>query len=241
MREFVITIEYKRGIDKVADVFINYPTALSNSIACVVGSNGETMWRLDRITGPEPAIDRLAYLLCDTERCNECPNRPACQSHREHEALTRDPTSATIYTYRSGIGECRTLPTLASEYLGNGMLYETTRRENRYEWRVLMRNDANVGRLYDALQAELPEGLSVSLTHLREPTHWTDQAMTAAGLPYEQRTALEKAVENGYYQTPREISLTDLADRLDIPQSTLQYRLQRAEAWLAERFVIDCL
>jgi hypothetical protein len=239
MREFVFTIEYKSDIDAVADVFIEYPSALSKSIACSI--NNSAMWRLDRITGPEAAIDRLDHLLLDTERCNECPNRPACQSHREYERLARDATSCTIYTYRSGIERCRTLPTLAREHLGDGLLYETQRRENEYEWRILMRNDANVGRLYDAMQAELPDGLCVNLSHLTEPTHWTDEAITAAKLPYEQRESLELAVEHGYYQTPRETSLSDLADTVEIPQSTLQYRLQRAESWLASKFVTECL
>jgi hypothetical protein len=31
--------------------------------------------------------------------------------------------------------------------------------------------------------------------------------------------------------------LTDLADELDLPRSTLQYRLQQAESWIIERFV----
>lgn len=239
MREFVITLEYDSGVDPVADVFIDHPGSLSKSVACSVAR--DAMWRLDRISGPTSAIDRLEYLLLDTERCNECPDRPACHSHREYELLSRDATSCTIYTYRSGIDRCRTLPSLAAEYLGDGLFYETQRKANQYEWRILMRNDANVGRLYDALQAELSDGISVSLSHLTEPTHWTDEAISVTKLPYEQRKALKLAVEHGYYQTPRETSLSDLAEQVDVPQSTLQYRLQRAESWLAGHFVTECL
>ena len=53
------------------------------------------------------------------------------------------------------------------------------------------------------------------------------------GLPYEQREALETAVAAGYYETPRDVHLSDLAAEADIPESTLRYRLRRAEAWLA--------
>lgn len=239
MREFVITLEYDSGVDPVADVFIDHPGSLSKSVACSVAR--DAMWRLDRISGPTSAIDQLEYLLLDTERCNECPDRPACHSHREYELLSRDATSCTIYTYRSAIDRCRTLPSLAAEYLGDGLFYETQRKANQYEWRILMRNDANVGRLYDALQAELSDGISVSLSHLTEPTHWTDEAISVTKLPYEQRKALKLAVEHGYYQTPRETSLSDLAEQVDVPQSTLQYRLQRAESWLAGHFVTECL
>lgn len=238
MREFVITLEYESGVDPVADVFIEHSGVLSKSIACSVAGN--VMWRLDRISGPAAAIDRLEHLLLDTERCNECPNRPACRSHHEYEMLARDGTSCTLYTYRSAIDRCLMVPSLAAEYLGDGLLYETQRKTNQYEWRILMRNDANVGRLYDALQAELPERISVSLSHLTEPTHWTDKAISVTKLPHEQREALKLAVEYGYYQTPRETSLNELAETVDIPQSTLQYRLQRAESWLAEHFVTEC-
>ncbi|MFC6756302.1 helix-turn-helix domain-containing protein [Halomicroarcula sp. GCM10025894] len=48
---------------------------------------------------------------------------------------------------------------------------------------------------------------------------------------------MEAAVDYGYYRTPRDVSLTELADRLDVSRSTLQYRLQRAEAWIVRSFV----
>ncbi|MFC6731711.1 helix-turn-helix domain-containing protein [Haladaptatus sp. GCM10025893] len=40
---------------------------------------------------------------------------------------------------------------------------------------------------------------------------------------------------------PRETTLAELADEIGVPQSTLQYRLQRAESWLASGFVNECL
>ena len=39
------------------------------------------------------------------------------------------------------------------------------------------------------------------------------------------------------YETPRETTAETIAAALDVPQSTFQYRLQRAEAWLATQFV----
>ncbi len=61
--------------------------------------------------------------------------------------------------------------------------------------------------------------------------------MTLAELPPEQQAAVEAAVEHGYYRTPRDTSLTELAETLDVSRSTLQYRLQRAEAWIVRSFV----
>ncbi|WP_458189992.1 helix-turn-helix domain-containing protein [Haladaptatus sp. NG-WS-4] len=65
---------------------------------------------------------------------------------------------------------------------------------------------------------------------------WEDDVLSLVDLPYEQRKALETAVEQGYYETPHDIKTHELAAHLDIPRSTLQYRLQRAEAWLAKLF-----
>jgi predicted DNA binding protein len=45
------------------------------------------------------------------------------------------------------------------------------------------------------------------------------------------------AVERGYYETPREITVEELAEELDLPRSTLSYRLRRAEAELVRSFV----
>ena len=62
---------------------------------------------------------------------------------------------------------------------------------------------------------------------------------TANELSPEQRAALEAAVEHGYYETPREVTVDDLATRLEIPRSTLTYRLRRAEAYLAESYASE--
>jgi len=53
----------------------------------------------------------------------------------------------------------------------------------------------------------------------------------------EQEAALRAAVEHGYYESPREVDVADLATHLDVPRSTLTYRLRRAEEHLAKQYV----
>jgi predicted DNA binding protein len=48
---------------------------------------------------------------------------------------------------------------------------------------------------------------------------------------------LEAAVDRGYFETPREVTLDELAADLDLPGSTVSYRLRRATAELAKSFV----
>ena len=55
----------------------------------------------------------------------------------------------------------------------------------------------------------------------------------------EQEAALRAAVEHGYYESPREIDVGELAEHLDVPRSTLTYRLRRAEQRLAKQYVGD--
>lgn len=239
MREFVFAVEYDVGHDPVMDVFIEHPRTLSKTVAC--SATAESVWRIDRISGPPSALETLDTLLLDPERCPECLATHDCHPTKHVEVLARDATSRTIYTHLSDVDGCHSLPYLAAEHLGDGPFYEAKRRGERYEWRILLPDETRVGGLYDAIRDGLPEGLRLSLTHLRTPTHWADGALTAADLPYEQREALETAVERGYYETPRETDLETLADGLGIPRSTFQYRLRRAEAWVTTHFVEECL
>lgn len=52
-----------------------------------------------------------------------------------------------------------------------------------------------------------------------------------------QWSLVRTAVDNGYYDTPRECSLTDLADEVDLAKSTLSETLHRAEGRIVKRFV----
>lgn len=54
-----------------------------------------------------------------------------------------------------------------------------------------------------------------------------------------QRETVVAAVEQGYYDTPRECSLTELADHLGIAKSTCSETLHRAEETIVKRFVAD--
>lgn len=52
-----------------------------------------------------------------------------------------------------------------------------------------------------------------------------------------QRWLLHQAIDRGYYDTPRRISLVELADEVDIAKSTCSEILHRAEGQVLKRFV----
>lgn len=235
MREFIFTIDYERGVDPLMDVFIDHRDAHSRSIACNVTDDG--MWRLERVAGPEAALERLDEVFEGPVQCTECIGTRDCATEWHYEVIAAESGRRTVYSYRSEAGDCHSIPRLAIEHVGKGVLCETERRGNRCEWRLLLCSDDGVDDLFGALEAELRPGLTVEFRQLGEPAYWADEAVTLAELPPEQQAAVEAAVEHGYYRTPRDISLTDLAETLDVSRSTLQYRLQRAEAWIVRSFV----
>jgi predicted DNA binding protein len=71
---------------------------------------------------------------------------------------------------------------------------------------------------------------------LNEPSHWKESIVTKADLPHEQRSVLKAAINAGYYETPRNITLEELSERLSMPRSTLRYRLRRAEQFVMAQF-----
>lgn len=76
---------------------------------------------------------------------------------------------------------------------------------------------SELGEQFDAL------GLRYTVEHVRQLSESADL------LSERQRDLLETAVELGYYDTPRECTLTELADELGIAKSTASERLHRVE------------
>lgn len=63
----------------------------------------------------------------------------------------------------------------------------------------------------------------------------------AAPLTEKQREVLLAALERGYYDTPRTITLSELADELEMANSTCSEILHRAEGAVVKAFVADRL
>ena len=235
MREFVFTIQYESGTDRLMDLFIEYPAAKAKSAACCATS--ESMWRIDHLLGGEEALDRIDDLFLDEDWCNECLHAPNCDSKRHYYVLDRTPTHRVVYTHREEIEHCHSIPYLAAAHIGDGVLFEAERRADAYHWKVLMPESGEVGALYDAVRSRMRDGLEVNLHHITECSDWNQQSIAASRLSHEQRMAIEAAVDHGYYATPRGTTVEDLSDELDVPRSTLQYRIQQAEERIVNQFV----
>ncbi|MFC5135893.1 MULTISPECIES: helix-turn-helix domain-containing protein [Haloferacaceae] len=237
MREFTFSIDYEAGVDPMTDVFIDHPSLVARGLhGCV---NDDDFWRIERFSGPMAALDAVERLRLDGDVRTESVTETDFLATEHHEILERSDGERVVYTYVERVGGGRSVQTLAGRYLPRGSLLCSRRSEDRHEWRILMRSDEKVGLLYDALGANLRSGLSFHMGHLRDARRWGHDSLGTVSLDPEQRTALRAAARNGYYRSPSEITLEELASKLNVPRSTLSYRLRRAEEQLVMEYVND--
>ncbi|MBP2250079.1 hypothetical protein J2754_000376 [Halarchaeum solikamskense] len=237
MREFAFTVTYERGADELMDVFIDHPDLSSRTVSC--HATAESMWRVDEVTGPEEALAAYDAVLAGLTRCSNLRGMGGCTLDWRYEVLEETPTSRLIYSQQSEGPGCRSIPYLVADHLGDGVLIHAEQHGNEYVWRVLAADDAALSAVYDELERHLREGLSIDFDHVERATNWSKHGVDDVGLSPKQRAALELAVEHGYYEQPRRHSLQEIAQLVDIPTSTLQYRLTSAERHVVESFIDD--
>ena len=237
MREFVFALEYEPGTNPVADVLAEYPAASIRSLSCHV--TADSLWRVDRAEGPAAALEALEEAYKTGDFYADCLVKDDCGADCDVQVLDRSSDERVVYTYWDRTDVCTSVPHVALEQLGDGLLFETYREGRRYRWRIVLGDGRPVHDFFDALAEEVDECTGMEMLRLTElgPGGSSLDVDPDASLPSEQRDALRAAVESGYYETPRRIELGELADRLAVPRSTLSYRLRRAEAALATAFV----
>lgn len=234
MKQFDFTITYQEGTDDLMDVFIENPGLYSRTISC--HATAGTMWRVDEVTGPPVALEAYDNRLDNLSRCSNLQGMGGCQLDWEHELLIKRPTSRLIYSKQSESEGCRSVPYLITQHVGDGALCRAQQYGNVYEWNVLVDNDSVLSPVYEKLESNLRPGLELAFEQVDSSPSWTDDRPDTDDLPPEQFDALQVAIERGYYDTPRRMSLQEVAEAEQIPVSTLQYRISRAESWLAKNY-----
>lgn len=86
-----------------------------------------------------------------------------------------------------------------------------------------------------SLVEALPEAFDVAVREIG--TFPDERTAPASALSPRQREALEAALEAGYYETPREATHADVAERLDCAANTATVHLQKAEAKLVRSVI----
>lgn len=237
MRELIFELDYRPGWSPVADTLSEHPSATIRSLSCHV--TADNLWRVDHVDGPPNSLDAIESAYKTTDYFADCLVTDGCESTSTTRVLDRTDESLIIYCVWERSEICTSVPHLALAHLGEGLLFETRQAGRTYTWRIVIPGDEPIGSFADALKVEIEDVGGMELLRLTEhtpPGAYPDRE-EPTDLPVEQRRALHAAVANGYYETPRKVELAELAAELDIPQSTLSYRLRRAEAKLAAGFV----
>lgn len=239
MREFEFTVTFEPGSDALMDVFVEHDSLTAWTSVCF--TTRERMWRIDHAAGSAAALADFEDVFLDESRCNECLDLPDCETYREYHVLDESQNARTIYTFREEVHGCHSIPHYVHEHVGDGVVFESRRRADEYQWCILYPNEQPIGALYDTIEAQLREGLTLSLSKLSSAGNWNAESRVAAELTPPQRETLAAAVERGYYSRPRDVTVDDLSDDLGMPRSTVQYRLRSAEDLVISQFVDNAL
>ena len=235
MREFVFEIRYEPDTDELMDLFIETPEARSTTFLCSMGN--AQLWRLDRITGPTSLVEQATALLTGSTYDQLSISDRACGGRHYSDVLENGSQRSLVYSYFENLVHCDSVPTITNRYITGALLFEIIREGDTERWRILMEDGKKVGMLYDTLGGLLQDGLSFHFDHVSDATGPLLTLFDSVSIRPEQSRVLELAAQEGYYETPRETTLDELAAKLDWPRSTVSYRLRKAEAGLVESYI----
>ncbi len=238
MRELVFTLEYAPGCNAVADTLTAHPDARIRSLS--LHATPESLWRVDHASGTAAALTAIEDAFLTSDYYADCLAAEDCGATQHTQVLEHSDDTLVLYSYWDRTPSCVSVPHIALSHLGDGVLFETRHNGRIYTWRVIHSSHGNVRAFTAEVEATVGECAEMDIKRVTDAAAPTDAVEhTANELSPEQRAALEAAVEHGYYETPREVTVDDLATRLEIPRSTLTYRLRRAEAYLAESYASE--
>lgn len=237
MRELVFALDYDPGWNTLADTLADFPDARVRSLS--LHATADSLWRVDHATGSPDALSAIGDAFLTADYYADCLATEPCGAESETEVLDEIDDTLVLYTYWQRTPVCTSIPHLALEHLGDGLLFETQHEQRRHTWRIIHPEDADIHRFFDALDAELSADVNVDINRLTGLSATNTTTFTAEDdiLSREQREALTAAVEHGFYKTPREIDLGELAEELGVPRSTLTYRVRRAEAEIINQYM----
>lgn len=232
MRELVFTLDYEPGCNAIADTLAAHPDAQIRSLS--LHATAESLWRVDHATGPSDALADIKERFLTADYYADCLSTEECGATQTTEVLEQTDDMLVLYSYWERTSTCESIPHMALDHLGEGALFETTHEGREYTWRIIHSKTGDIRSFFDDIEATVDEYAEMEIERLTEVQSPPGASHDDAELPPEQAEALRAAVDYGYYETPREIDVGELADKLDVPRSTLTYRLRRAEAELAK-------
>jgi predicted DNA binding protein len=236
MRELVFALEYEPGCNRVADALADHPDARVRSLS--LHATAERLWRVDHATGTPDALDAIEDAFHNSDYYADCLATEDCGATQTTRVLDRTDGALVLYSDWERTPTCASVPHIARDHLGDGVLFETRHEGRHYTWRLIHSGEGDPAAFFDDLGAAVGECARLEMLRTADTTASAGGSDgKTSGLSPEQEAALRAAVEHGYYESPREVDVGELAEHLDVPRSTLTYRLRRAEEHLAKQHV----
>jgi predicted DNA binding protein len=236
MRELVFALEYYPGCNRVADTLADHPDARIRSLSLHATEN--RLWRVDHATGSTDALAAIEDAFLTADYYADCLATEDCGAAQTTQVLDHTDDTLVLYSAWRRTPTCASVPHIARDHLGDGLLFDTRHEGRHYTWRIIHSGDGEVAAFFDALETAVGDCAEMEMLRTT-PTSFGGTAADGedAGLSPEQEAALRAAVQHGYYESPRDVDVGGLAEHLDVPRSTLTYRLRRAEEHLAKQHV----
>jgi len=236
MRELVFALQYEPGRNRVADTLADHPDARIRSLS--LHATARSIWRVDHATGSPDALDAVEDALLDGDYYADCLAGEDCDATQTTRVLDHTDDTLVLYSHWQRTPTCESVPHIARDRLGDGVLFETRHEGRHYTWRIIHSGEGDVTGFFEDLEAAIGDCARMEMLRTSDTSAVTDSPDgVTADLSAEQEAALRTAVEHGYYESPRRVDAGELADHLEVPRSTLTYRLRRAEERLAKRYV----
>lgn len=235
MRELVFELTYDPGSNAVGDALAEHPDATVRSQSLY--ATEESLWRVDHANGPPDALEDIEAAFLDSDYYIDCLTPRYCGAPQRTRVFESTDKMLVLYSYWERTDSCASVPHIALEQLGHGVLFEATREQRRNTWRIIHSGDGDVRAFFDELEENVGEAVEIDFQRLAETDSPNETSTESGGLTPEQKEALQAAVEHGYYESPGEIDVKGLSDVLDVPRSTLNHRLRRAEEHMAKQRV----
>ena len=166
MREFVFALEFEPEINPVADILAQFPETQLRSLSCHV--TADTLWRVDHVTGSEEALDTVIEAVTTADYYADCLVRRDCEGEWETRILDRSTETLILYSYWNRTQSCTSIPHLALEHFGDGLIFETTWRGRRYQWRLILPGDVTLSTFHEALDTEIADTAGVDIVCVRD-------------------------------------------------------------------------
>jgi len=165
-----------------------------------------------------PDFDRFESAMATDETVAEYE----CYGERTH-------VSETERLYRIHVSEATEVVLYPAWVQSKGDVIDGGYADGRWYGRMRFSDREGIDRLRRSLDDSTVD-LSIEAVY-------TGPETVSAALTDQQRRTLALAAEQGYFDIPREASLADLANELDISQQAVSERLRRAYRTLADRHV----